>query len=105
MRCLPSLPARGERMLNRVPIVNVADQVWHVDGMTNLRRLSQQIETQLPASQHATIGGVVLEQLERLPQAGDTCEWGPLKLLVIEVGDEVGLMLEVSRRQEGGTST
>ena len=89
-------PERGERLLNREPIRPVRPGVWHVDGVTNLRRLARHFERELPESHHATLAGVVEETLERLPVLGDACDWGPLHLVVVEPLEPDSLLLEVS---------
>jgi CBS domain containing-hemolysin-like protein len=87
---------RGERVLQRSPIIKVSHDLWHVDGMTNLRRLAAYFDVQLPETSHATLGGVVQETLERLPEAADRCDWGPFHLEVLEAGQD-GLLLAVRR--------
>ncbi len=41
-------PSRSDRLLDREPIQQVDDTVWHVTGMTSLRRLGRYFEVELP---------------------------------------------------------
>ena len=65
-------PSRSERLLQREPIRQVAPEVWHVTGMTSLRRLVRYFHVERPASKSITVEGVVQEVLQRMPQHGDT---------------------------------
>jgi putative hemolysin len=94
---------RGERVLDRRPITQIRDDLWHVDGMTNLRRLSRYFEVQLPSTNHATLGGVIQETLERLPARTDRCRWGPFEFEVLEA-DQAGLLIAVQRATDGEES-
>ncbi|MCA9262892.1 MAG: DUF21 domain-containing protein [Planctomycetales bacterium] len=90
---------RGERLLRREPIVETGHNRWHVAGMTNLRRLGRQLGIELPESHHTTIGGVVQEVLERLPQVGDACAWGPFDISVLTHDDHESV-LELRRKPD-----
>ena len=85
---------RGERVLERDPITQISHDLWHVDGMTNLRRLGRYFDVKLPKTSHATLGGVIQETLQRLPEPADRCSWGPFHLEVLEAGQD-GLLLAV----------
>lgn len=89
-------PSRSERLLRREPICQVADDRWHATGMTSLRRLVRYFGIQRPASKSVTLAGVVQEVLERLPQPGDECRWGPFKLKVLDVLDRGQLLVELT---------
>jgi len=89
-------PSRSERLLRREPIRQIGDGLWHVTGMTSLRRLVRYFGTERPASKSVTLAGVVQEVLERLPQPGDECRWGPFKLKVLDVLDRGQLLVELT---------
>ncbi len=91
-------PHRGERLLDHKPIVPQTDGTWQVDGMTNVRRLNNLVESQLPSTHHVTLGGVVQETLEHLPQTGDACQWGPFDIRVLKVTNATELLLHVALR-------
>lgn len=81
---LTDRPERGERLLNRVPLRQVQQGVWEVEGVTNLRRLAREFQADLPDSRHVTVGGIVQETLERLPRKNDECRWGPFYFVVLQ---------------------
>ncbi len=84
--------SRSERLLRRAPIRPLAPGVWQVTGMTSLRRLVRHFGVPRPPSHSRTVAGVVQEKLERMPQVGDECRWGPFHFKVIDV-PERGLLL------------
>ena len=93
--------SRSQRLLQRVPIRQVAPGVWHVTGMTSLWRLVRHFQVERPASKSVTVAGVVQEALERLPNPGDECRWGPFHFKVIDVPEQGQLMVELTRLDTG----
>ncbi len=89
-------PSRSSRLLSRDPIKEVSPGVWHVTGITGLRRLKRFFKLELPSSKSITVAGVVQEQLERLPQSGDSCLWGPFELKVIETARRGQMMVQLT---------
>ena len=67
LKVLPESSAHSaearERLLQRVPIRRVMPDVWHVTGMTSLRRLGRHFDVRLPSSKSLTVAGVVQEYL------------------------------------------
>ena len=88
--------SRSERLLQRVPIRRVAPDRWHVTGMTSLWRLVRHFDVERPASKGVTVAGVVQEVLERLPQMGDECRWGPFRFKVLEAPERGQLLVELT---------
>ena len=82
-----SQASRAERVLNRDPILKVAENRYHVDGMTSLRYLSRQLNANYEpqADDAVTVAGLLQEHFERLPDLGDECCWCGLRIKVIEV--------------------
>jgi Mg2+/Co2+ transporter CorB len=89
--------SRSERMLQTPSMSSLPDGVWEVTGMTTVRRLSKQLKLQLPASKAVTVSGVLQEQLQRLPAAGDVVEWGGLKISVVAAPERGLLKAHVQR--------
>jgi CBS domain containing-hemolysin-like protein len=89
-------PSRSERLLQGEPIRQVGPQVWTVTGMTSLRRLSRYFHIERPPSQSVTVAGIIQEELERLPQTGDECRWGPFQLKVLAVEQRGRLLAELT---------
>jgi len=93
--------SRSQRLFQRVPIRQVAPGVWHVTGMTSVRRLVRHFGIDRPASKSLTVAGVVQEALERLPNLGDECRWGPFHFKVIEAQERGQLLVELTRTDSG----
>ena len=89
------MPSRSERLLRRAPIRRIAPGVWHVTGMTSLRRLTRHFHVPRPASKSITVAGIVQEELERLPQPGDVCRWGPFQFKVLDAPPRGQLLVEL----------
>ena len=86
-------PSRSERMLRRDPIRPITPGVWHVTGMTSVRRLARHFQIEKPATHSVTLSGVIQEVLERLPVPGDECQWGPFHFKILEVPRAVSCSL------------
>ena len=93
--------SRSQRLFQRVPIRQVGPGVWHVTGMTSLWRLVRHFHIDRPASKSATVAGIVQEALERLPNPGDECRWGPFHFKVIDVPQRGQLLVELTRPGAG----
>ncbi len=89
-------PSRSERLLRRDPIRPVAPGVWHVTGMTSVRRLARYFQIDKPATHSVTLSGVIQEVLERLPEPGDECQWGPFHFKVLDVPLRGQLLIELT---------
>ena len=63
--------------------------------MTSLRRLARHFHTPRPASKSVTVAGIVQEALERLPQPGDVCRWGPFQFKVLDAPPRGQLLVEL----------
>jgi len=93
-------PSRSQRLLERMPIRRVSAGAWHVTGMTSLWRLVRHFNVERPPSKSVTVAGVVQEVLERLPQPGDECRWGPFQLKVLDVPERGQLLVELTRSDQ-----
>ena len=95
-------PSRSERLLKRMPIRPHAPGVWHVTGMTSLRRLTRYFDVEPPPSKSITVSGVMQETLERFPRKGDRCRWGPFELTVLDVPERGQLLVELTLEPREG---
>ncbi|MAV35411.1 MAG: hemolysin activation protein [Planctomycetaceae bacterium] len=91
-------PTRSGRLLNRPAVQELGPGRWRVVGLTSLRRLARYLGFSLPSSKSVTVSGLVHEQLERLPQSGDECEWGPFRILVRDAPQRGHLVVELHLR-------
>lgn len=88
--------SRAERILDRKPIRLIEPGLWHVSGMTSLRRLRRHFDLECPPSTSVTVAGVVQAVLERIPEAGDVCVWGPFEFRVLEAPPRGPMLLELT---------
>jgi putative hemolysin len=96
-------PSQSERVARREPIRAVGPGTWRVTGMTSVRRLVRYLSAshpetpiETPPTHSVTLSGVVQEVLERLPEPGDVCEWGPMHLRILEVPRRGQLLVELT---------
>jgi putative hemolysin len=75
----------------------VDEDVWEVTGMTSLRRLARRLEVELPPSRGVTVSGALQDLLQRLPEKGDHCQFGPLRLDVVDAPQRGRLVVRVTR--------
>jgi CBS domain containing-hemolysin-like protein len=56
----------------------------------------------VPARKSLTVAGIIQEELERLPTAGDECRWGPFDFKVVEVSESGQLLVEFTLPERTG---
>ncbi len=103
---LHSETGQSYRDLARADIHAQEDGSWLATGMTKLRRLERVIGRRLSTASGLTIGGVIQEQLHRLPEKGDVCLFQGLQLEVLEAGlrgESLVRILVEPERPEGGS--
>jgi CBS domain containing-hemolysin-like protein len=93
---LHSEDSTSHRELARAEVRLVSPGVWLATGMTKLRRLERLMGRRLSVSRNLTVGGVVQEQLHRLPESGDVCSLDDLLLEVVEVGARGEILVRIS---------
>lgn len=92
--------SRSERVLAESPIREVSPGIWRVTGMTSLRRLVRYFDIDQPPHKRYTVAGVLHEELERLPEVGDECHWGPFCFRVTDIPQRGQLLVELTVREE-----
>jgi putative hemolysin len=70
-------------------IVPRADGSWLVDGLLAADELKERLGLQglpnKPRGDYQTVGGLVIDQLGRIPTAGDRFEWGGFTFEVVDM--------------------
>ena len=90
--------SRSQRLLNVNSIEELPDGYWQVTGMTSIRRVSRHFNLKLPPISAVTVAGMLQEVLQRLPAAGDSCDWGTFHWEVVSEGAERGpLLVKITR--------
>jgi CBS domain containing-hemolysin-like protein len=93
-------PSRARRVLQRDPVLKVAPDTWHVDGITSLRYLSRKLKIDFePEDGQVTVAGVFHESLERIPEVGDECVWEGFRMRVLETIARGSFRIIVTRDQ------
>ena len=95
-----SKTSTSDRLLNRKAIVQVHPGLWHVTSMASLRRVSRYFEVELPATNSVTIAGAIQEVLQKMPEQGDECAWGPFHLRVLEAPPRGRMLIELTHLEE-----
>ena len=71
------------------PIVRRADGSWLVDGLLAADELKARLGVRElpnePRADYQTVAGLVIDQLGRIPTAGDRFEWGGFSLEVLDM--------------------
>jgi len=63
--------------------------------MASIRRVVRHFRVPRPESKSVTVAGVIQETLERFPEPGDECRWGPFEFRVIEASERGQLLVEL----------
>lgn len=88
-------PSRSRLLLDQKPIHDLGPNMWLVAGVTPLRRLSRYLDLSLPASKNVTLGGVIQEQLGKLAEENDVCNWGSFRMKVLEAPQRGHMLIEL----------
>ena len=70
-------------------IVKISDQRYEVQGHVSLDDVNEKIGTSFESEDYDSIGGLLIEHLERLPESGDSVEVGNCTLTAKEVDKNV----------------
>jgi CBS domain containing-hemolysin-like protein len=84
------------RELAKAEVRMESEGVWIATGMTKLRRLERLLGRRFTVSHNLTVGGVIQEQLRRLPEKGDVCTLENLRLEIIESGQRGQIRVRIS---------
>lgn len=100
-------PSRAKRVLRREPVVNVAPDEWHVDGITSLRYLSRRLRFpyEPETDGQVTVTGVFHEILQRIPDVGDECIWSGFRFRVFESTKRGHFRVHVTREAHGASGS
>jgi Mg2+/Co2+ transporter CorB len=83
---LTAQPSRAKRLYRREPVIEVGPGKYEVEGITTIRFLCRYlgIEYEPAAEALVTVAGMLHEELEHLPVAGDRCQWRGYTFEVVE---------------------
>ena len=83
--------SRSSLLLAMAELEQLQDNLWRASGITGLRSLRRAFHLKLPPCKSTTIGGIVQEQLQRMPEPGDRVQWFMFEFHVTEA-DQMGQM-------------
>ena len=92
---------RTQRELARAEIRKIGQSRWLVTGTTKVRRLQRAMGRDLGEAHNLTVGGIVQERLRRIPEPGDVCQLGEVRLEVLEAGPRGQLLIEIAVQPAG----
>lgn len=102
------IPSRSRLLFNRSPIRRSGENRWIVSTLTTLRRIERHFRLELPDHEPSTVGGMLEETLERFPEKGDRCIWGPFLWHVLAKNDagvfDVEITPVIPLEPQGGES-
>ncbi len=99
-------PSRSKRLLDQNPIHKIHDGKWLVAGMMSLRYLIRRLAdkvpdvSRIPDTHSVTVGGIVQEEMQRLAEPGDECDWGPFHFRVVEIEHRGNMLIELTLLDE-----
>lgn len=92
-------PSRVTRLLEKQPVVAIGPDQWTVSGLVSLRRLARILKTRFPATNAVTVSGLVQEELQEIPEIGDTFEWSGYQFVVGDLNEKGDLEVMVTLLQ------
>ncbi|MBA3314189.1 MAG: CNNM domain-containing protein [Planctomycetota bacterium] len=97
---------RAKRLLRRDPVLEISPGVLHVEGITTLRHLAARLALQdyVPdEEENITVAGLLAEELEHVPEIGESIRWRGYDFKVIEVTDRTVHRVLVEKAPEPET--
>lgn len=83
--------SRSALLLATASLEQISESRWRATGMTGLRRLRRAFDLTLPPCKSTTVGGIIQERLQRIPEPGDRVRWFVFEFLVVET-NQLGQM-------------
>ncbi len=69
-------------------IRQINDNQYIIEGSINLDDFNEQLGTNIDSENYESLGGLIIEQIERIPQKGDTVEIDNCTLTVVKMEDK-----------------
>jgi putative hemolysin len=84
------------------------DNSWLIDGSVSMadfvERLELESDEALANRSFSTVGGLILDQLGRIPDVGDVADWNGLSLEVVDMdGQRIDRVLVTRKKSEDGS--
>ena len=65
----------------------ISPHVYVVDARLEIETVKEKLHISLPQNDFETVGGFVMEQLQKVPQRGEIVEWGDIKMIVLDADE------------------
>ncbi len=84
-------------------IVKVDESVFVIDGASDLEEVSESIGVELPEGEYSTVGGMLIDRLDRVPDDGETpvVEFDGLRFEVLKIEDHRIQSVRITKLPEG----
>jgi CBS domain containing-hemolysin-like protein len=90
---------RDEHDLEEIPpVIKLRPNQWLVRGDVSVKDLNDRLELRLDADEARTIGGLVAQELGRVPRRGDAIEVGSCRIVAAHVEDNRVLSARVEKK-------
>jgi CBS domain containing-hemolysin-like protein len=91
---------RDEYDVGGEPVRVVDENTLLVDGRVSTGEVEEALEVKLPAGEYDSIGGLILDLLGRLPEAGEKVTWKGLEFTVEAVSENRVHLVRIARTPE-----
>ena len=104
-------PSRSKRILDQNPIHKIHNNKWVIAGMMSLSYLARELHEELanldpvPETHSVTVAGVIQEEMHRLAETGDVCNFGPYRFEVIEIEHRGNMLVALTLRNDRGAKS
>jgi putative hemolysin len=88
-----------ERDVQEEPLLRISRSEVHAEGGVELREVNQALGVMLPHLEHRSLNGFILEEMGRVPAAGEKLQLPDLEIEVIESTDTQVLRARLRRTQ------
>ncbi len=82
-------------------IVQISDHQYEVQGYLSLDDINEKIGTDFESEDYDSIGGLLIEHLERLPEIGDTVQVGNCTLTAKDIDKNVIKLVDINIHESG----
>lgn len=88
------------QITDRPPIQSLKDGVWEVSGLYTVREFCKYFDLTIPENlEISTIGGVLADELQHMPQTGEICEWNGYLFRVLSIENAPAILIEVQKKE------
>lgn len=78
------------------------DGSFMIDGTTTIRDINRQLKWDLPTEGPKTLNGLILEQLESIPEVGTTLRIGDFTMEITQAAENAVKMVKIMTKEGGG---